>query len=149
MAVCSALVQIESMLQTAGLRNKFLHACKSCKVHTMLLQEDSQSGSWEGAAGVWLVPASPREPWWLSPSRSLTPTHLTSPQPGICPHAACGSPVAQGAQCCCPCQVLHESWGSTEAVCTLSVFCKSSSILCHRENLLSSCGLNQSGSSNF
>ena len=60
-AVCPAVVQIESVLQAVGLRHKFLHVCKSCEVHTTPLQGDSQSGSWEGVAGVWLVPSSPGE----------------------------------------------------------------------------------------
>lgn len=61
MAACPAVVQVRSVLQGVGLRKKFLHEYKSCKVHTMLLQGDSQSGSWEGVAGVWLVSSSPGE----------------------------------------------------------------------------------------
>lgn len=41
MAVCPAVVQIESVLQAVGLRNRF-QVCKSCEVHTMLLQGASR-----------------------------------------------------------------------------------------------------------
>lgn len=42
MAVCPAVMQIESVLQALGLRNRFLHVCKSCEVHTMLFQGASR-----------------------------------------------------------------------------------------------------------